>query len=108
MRYLICSFVFLTSCCSMYRRQFDECPAPSVPCTPVTTLEKMILESHCGDDLFVRTVPKLVDVENSPTCKCTKNPEPQKPFQRRIWINSQECQPSYLYFDDDEVTCDAQ
>jgi hypothetical protein len=107
MRHLICLFLFLTSC-SMYRRHFDECPVQSVPCTPVTTLEKMIVESPSGDDLFIRTVPKLVDVEDFPLCRNTQNPKPDRPFQRRIWLNSKECEPIYLYFDDEEDSCEAQ
>lgn len=107
MNYIIFLLVFLTSC-SMYRRNFDECPIQSVPCTPVTTLEKMIIESPCGDDLFVRTVPKLVDVEDNPICRYTKNPKPSGPFQRRIWVNTKECEPTYFYFDDEDETCEAQ
>ena len=102
MRYHICLLVFLTSCC-MYKRDFDCPPAKGIPCTPVTTLERMIVESPCGPDEFLGCVPKLVDVQKDPTCRCTSNAGPTEPFQRRIWISSPDERPSYIYFKEEDA-----
>lgn len=107
MRYsLILLMGMLTSCC-MYKRDFDSCPTPGIPCTSVSTLEEMIVESPCGPDLFLGCVPKLVDVQCDPICtKCTIYSQPNAPFQRRIWISPKnESQPEYIYFNED-LQCD--
>jgi hypothetical protein len=101
MPYIIVLLALLTSC-SMYKTNFDCPPGEGIPCTPVTTLEKMIIESPCGEDQFLGCVPKLVDMQKDPTCKCTPPIEPSAPFQRRIWIAPKGCeQPAYIYFNED-------
>jgi hypothetical protein len=104
MHYLF--LLLLLTSCSMYRKEFDCCPAEGVPCTPVTTLEKMIVESPCGPDIFLRVEPKLVDIKEQPACACAKKQEPRSPLQRRIWISpNQDGQACYLYFEEDGI-CD--
>ena len=89
--------------CSMYKRNFDCCPTTGMPCTSVTTLEKMIVESPGGGpETFLGCVPKLVDVQSNPTCKCTTNEDPEEPFQRRIWVAGINDQPMYLYFHEED------
>jgi hypothetical protein len=44
----------LTSC-AMYQQDFDYSPPRGVPCTSQTDLEKMIIETDKGPDLFVPT-----------------------------------------------------
>lgn len=86
----------------MYKRDFDCIPSQGVPCTPLTTLEKMIVESSCGDESFTGCVPKLAEIESKPSCKRAACNQQEAPFQRRIWIASKEGRPAYIYFDEDE------
>lgn len=107
MRYLtiLLGFGFLTSC-SIYQRNFDCPPGEGVACTSVTTLEKMIVESPCGDDAFVGCAPKLVNASSSFSCKDCKE-QSEEPFQRRIWIANKDGRPFYIYFQE-EMSCDEQ
>lgn len=58
---IACSF-FLSSC-AMYKRQFD-CPIPcGMPCTSVTEIESMIVETVDGPDVLVITEEK--------SCSCS-------------------------------------
>lgn len=91
----------------MYKRDFDCKPAEGVPCTSVTTLEKMIVETPCGPDVFLSCVPKLVDVQKNPCCRRTENKVPEAPFQRRIWISPKEGPATYIYFQED-LQCEEQ
>jgi len=93
--------------CSMYKRDFDCSPPKGISCAPVTTLEKMIVESPCGEDLFTGCVPKLPEKNHSVSCKHAQSEESPEPFQRRIWIATSEGQcPAYIYFDE-EIPCEA-
>lgn len=100
MRYFICLIVGIITSCSTYKRDFDCPPAKGVPCTPVTTLERMIVETPSGEEAFTGCVPKLVDVKNTPSCKKTLNQQ-DVPFQRRIWMAPKNGKPLYIYFEED-------
>lgn len=50
--YLLVSSSFLTSC-QIYRNHFDCPPCGGVPCTSVTKLEQMIVETDEGADVFL-------------------------------------------------------
>lgn len=39
--------------CAIYKQRFDCKSEPGVPCTSVTDLEQMIIETDCGPDLFI-------------------------------------------------------
>jgi hypothetical protein len=91
----------------MYKKNFDSVPGNGIPCTSVTTLEKMIVESPCGNDIFLGCVPKLVDVKENPGCSCTELSVQELPFQRRIWISPKEGNPVYIYFQED-MSCEEQ
>jgi len=89
----------------MYKKDFD-CPSPqNISCKPVTTLEKMIIESPCGEEVFTGCVPKQVEIENKPSCKSAYPNKQEKPFQRRIWIAPKSGPPSYIYFEED-IQCE--
>ncbi len=90
----------------MYKRDFDCPPGEGVPCTPVTTLEKMILESPCGEDSFTGCVPKLVNMYSSPSCKKAYSTD-SEPFQRRIWLAPKDGCSTYIYFHK-EMLCEEQ
>jgi hypothetical protein len=99
MRYLICA-LFLLTACNSYRKNFDSPPGCGIPCTSVSTLEQMIVESPSGPEIFLGCVPKPVEIESGPICRCTDSLGPEKPFQRRIWIAPKEGRASYLYFEE--------
>jgi hypothetical protein len=100
MRCLICLTILLCSC-SSYRKNFDCPPGCGIPCTSVSTLEKMIVESPCGQDVFLGCIPKLVDTQTAPVCRYADSIETPAPFQRRIWIApKEEERASYIYFEE--------
>lgn len=51
--YILIALSLLFSSCSIYRQKFDCPPDPGVPCTSVTDLEQMIIETDLGPDIFV-------------------------------------------------------
>jgi hypothetical protein len=80
---LILSLACLTSC-AMYQQDFD-CPPPcGVPCTSVTDLESMVLETNQGPDLF------LPNQESTITRICTA-------LNRKVWISDGCAQGYYIY-----------
>ena len=101
MRYLTCLILCILTSCSMYKRDFDGIPSTGVPSTSVTTLEKMIVESPCGEESFTGCVPKLVEIQNKPSCKNSISNIQDEPFQRRIWMAPKGDRPVYIYFEED-------
>ncbi|PJD94538.1 MAG: hypothetical protein CK425_11195 [Parachlamydia sp.] len=75
----------LSTSCQSYRTVFDCPPGEGVPCTSVTQIEKMIIESDEGPDIFVRE-------KMSPYCA------------KKIWVNENpdECGSKgyYIYIPD--------
>lgn len=49
---LFLGITLLATSCSSYRSQFDCCPSKGVPCTSVSKIESMIVETKEGPDLF--------------------------------------------------------
>ncbi|MFI5343143.1 MAG: hypothetical protein ACHQUC_02870 [Chlamydiales bacterium] len=73
----------LLSGCQMYRTDFDCPPGVGVPCTPVTDIEKMIVETpKGGPDIFLGYLPSESILSDSCRNKCCDRP------QRRVWIES--------------------
>lgn len=88
MKKLIICFIFLGSVlpsCQCYKNNFDCPPGEGVPCASVSQIEKMIIESNDGPDIFA-------PAKMSPLCA------------KRIWIS--ECPESgskkgyYIYIPD--------
>lgn len=104
MRLLLLLTFFLSSC-SMYKRDFDCPPGEGISCTPVTTLERMVVESSSGPDIFLGCVPKLADIQNIQPCCCVGPVEQKTQFQRRIWIAPINGLASYVYFEE-ELPCE--
>ena len=94
--YLFANFLFLTSC-QIYRNQFDCPPCKGVPCTSVTKLEKMIVETDEGADVFVGQ--KLLGSQKG-NCVQTKTGKIEL-LGKKIWIADIDCegQPknNYIY-----------
>lgn len=55
MRISVLSLVIgcLMSSCQVYQAQFDCCPGRGVPCASLTEIEKLIVETEEGPDLFL-------------------------------------------------------
>lgn len=92
----------------MYKKDFDCPPGNGIPCTSVSKLESMIVETQCGEDTFLGCTPKLVEMQVDPICECSISNSPESLFQRRIWINSKDCEsPIYIYFKEN-LACEEQ
>lgn len=91
--------VLLTSC-QIYRSEFDCPPGIGVPCTSVSDIEGMIVETEEGSDVFTGG-------EGSPRELWQERVMCRRCCSRRVWI--QESQTSseniveghYVYFSDD-------
>lgn len=44
--------LFVTSC-NTYKQSFDSCPGKGVPCTSVSDIEAMVVETSKGPDVFL-------------------------------------------------------
>lgn len=73
MKPLCLLFIFLIhlSSCTIYRWQFDCPPDPGVPCTSVTDLEQMVIETEQGPDIFL----------SNPPTQCIAG------IGKKVWIN---------------------
>lgn len=74
MKFIFFIILFFLSSCAVYRQQFDCPPDCGVPCTSVTDLEQMIVETDKGPDIFL----------SNPADQCSVC------MRKKIWIN--ECQ----------------
>ena len=87
-------FFFVLTCliftsCSVYKEDFDCPPSKGVPCTSVTDLEAMIIETEQGPDIFTGQEPqastsfcKKEIFCNDPTHKSPR----KKAILNKIWI----------------------
>lgn len=71
--------LLLLSSCQVYRGQFDCPPGEGVPCTSVTQIESMIVETpHDAPDIFLSYLPsrkaRCVKAGSGPT------------LERKVWI----------------------
>lgn len=93
--------ILFFSSCSIYERNFDCFPAEGVPCTSVTDLEAMIIETQEGPDIFP---PKELKCA-CPICKQEYiRGLKSTPSKKAIWIcgpSSECCLTSgyYIYSD---------
>ena len=53
MKYVLIILTLSLTSCTVYRQKFDCPPDPGVPCTSVTDLEQMVVETERGPDLFI-------------------------------------------------------
>ncbi len=81
---LLCLPLLFTSC-AIYRQKFDCPPDPGVPCTSVSDLERMIIETESGPDIFVGE-----DTQGT-TSECDKKAQ-------RVWIRKPCGRGCYIYF----------
>lgn len=79
--------LFSLTGCQMYHSQFDCPPGYGVPCTPVTTIEKMIIETDEGPDLFLGYVP--VEKQSS-SCGFSRSSSSKAKESTRVWIEGKQ------------------
>lgn len=76
----------LCTSCQIYRSHFDCPPGQGVPCTPVSTLEKMIMETPEGNpDIFLGFVPEIAETDIK-TDACAQQENQKGGCLKRIWI----------------------
>lgn len=81
--FLVAGLSLLLCSCQTYRKNFDCEPGVGVPCTSVTDIEKMIIETpEGGPDIFLGYLP----VESCSTDSCRN--EYCDRSRRRVWIES--------------------
>lgn len=77
---------FLTSC-QVYKSDFDCPPCKGVPCTSVSNIQKMIIETpDGGPDIFLGVLPSEL-TSHCPDKGCKKQGYYSKPMGKRIWVN---------------------
>lgn len=107
--------IALTALCScqVYKNDFDCPPCRGVPCTSVSDIQNMIVETpDGGPDLFVEKPLK-------PSCKSKRSGEKdyrkKGSYEKRIWVeqsnyNGACVQSHYIYFEgegtSEEICCD--
>lgn len=98
MKRFLPAILFFLASCNTYKQSFDSCPGKGVPCTSVSDIESMIVETTKGPDVFL------------PNESRTKRPVSSRTsvFENRILIlnNPQDiCDDGhYIYFSED--SCD--
>lgn len=105
---LVCCLILLSlSACQVYRCKFECPPGKGVPCTPVTTLEKMIVETPENEpNIFLGYLPPAVG-ECKKLCNKTKSLK-----QMKVWIEprKQPCglciEGHYIYINKKEICHD--
>lgn len=105
---MIIRLVFLLICasltsCQVYRTTFDCPPCRGVPCTSVSDIQRMIIETpDGGPDIFSEVLPSECHANQCRNQVCTSTK-----MKKRIWVDSSEnettaVQGHYIYFTEDE------
>jgi len=84
LRYMLFCLPLIFTSCAIYQRQFDCPPDPGVPCTSVSDLEQMILETMDGPDIFLGA-----ESSNAPA-ECSKK-------AKKVWITPSCGKGHYVY-----------
>lgn len=78
----ILALIFLLSSCKVYKNNFDCCVGTGVPCTPITDIERMIIETPEGSpDIFLGYIPQ--SGQRTSCCNGKSN------NRQRVWIREQ-------------------
>jgi hypothetical protein len=100
---LLILFAMLTSC-QAYRSKFDCPPGKGVPCASVHEIEKMIVETDEGPDIFLfQPVKRESNVIPSTSASFKKG------CLKRIWVNPSTTlegdyvEGYYIYLSDEEI-----
>ena len=105
-RYLLPCLILLTSC-KMYSSQFDCPPSEGIPCTSVSEIQKMIIETpEGGPDIFLGKVPRVSCTDCSKKrCKTHSGKSSANSQIKKIWVEGNESgypsvQGHYIYFEE--------
>ncbi len=97
---------FLTSC-QVYKSDFDCPPCKGVPCTSVSDIQKMIVETpDGGPDIFLDVLPsEFASFCPGKNCQKPGRCSNSKPMRKRIWVNEDRSdktttQGYFIYFND--------
>lgn len=85
---IMCVLVFagLTSC-QVYQSEFDCPPSRGVPCTSVSDIQKMILETpDGGPDIFSENYPSEFGA-SCPNTRCSSKTKKFEGANKRIWVS---------------------
>lgn len=102
-------FLLLTTSCQVYQTNFDCPPCDGVPCTSVTEIQKMIIETpEGGPDIFLGKYANS-SCEAETTCDTEKGSNRPK-GKRRIWVEKEDTERShttghFIYFEPLEGEC---
>ena len=78
--FLVLTFLASTTSCQVYRSCFDCPPACGVPCTSLTEIEGMIVETTTGPDLFVGGEPQDIPLWKQLVANSSNDP------LRTVWV----------------------
>jgi len=102
----------LTTSCQVYQSNFDCPPCDGVPCTSVTEIQKMIIETpDGGPDIFLGKYNDSSCSSCTPDKPCRKKECPdQSKTIKRIWVEAENSGKShteghYIYFEPSEGEC---
>lgn len=76
--------IFLTSC-QVYQSNFDCPPGKGIPCTSVSDIEKMIVETDKGPDFLLERKNDCCPAESKNCCSVTPSLS-----NKRIWVETYE------------------
>jgi len=91
-KYLILCLPLMLTSCAIYRQKFDCPPDQGVPCTSVSDLEQMIVETEIGPDVFLGINPTQHQIKDTPS-------------SNRIWISDCKGHGHYIYFPKEDACC---
>ncbi len=103
---LILAMVFLTSC-QVYSNRFDCPPCEGVPCTSVSEIQRMIIETpEGGPDIFLGKTPSTTCSDCSKRrCRTHTSRSSTNTEKKRIWVEGSvfgcsNVEGHYIYFDE--------
>lgn len=90
-KYLLLLLPLILHSCAIYKRNFDCPPDMGIPCTSVSDLEQMILETADGPDLFLGIDTEQAQIHENPP-------------SNRIWVPNGSVG-YYFYWDKGRLCC---
>lgn len=98
-------FILCSSCGSSYKHNFDCPPSPGIPCTSVSEIQKMIIETpEGGPDIFTGKIPSnACEKCNRKRCRVHSTGGDNAQV-KRIWVSGCDCGDSkveghFIYFE---------
>jgi hypothetical protein len=89
------------SSCAGYRTHWGCCPARGVPCTPVTEIEGMIIESDEGPNIFLGSESDRKPLPGKRSCALSLSPNVHRVWITETTAKGEYCQGFYLYLNEE-------